>query len=178
MHHALPFYGQHQHKFLRFYICMAKLTRIPLVGRLVRWVANSYAKRGHHGYFLTLEQAEQIIDASKSVGLKPCSCRQVFHNCDAPVMAEILIGTGVEVFSRIKPDEFHEVSKEEAKNILRQCHQKHMIHTIMRCQENFYAICNCCTCCCVPTRLRRNYKIEYALVRNKNVVEDFRRQQL
>ena len=175
MHHALRFYGQHQHSFLRFYISLAKLTNIPLVGRIVRYLANMYGRCGHHGYLLTLGQAEQIIDASENVALGPCNCRQVFHNCDALIMAEVVVGAGIKVFSEVRPSDFREISKEEAKEILRRCHQKQMMHTIMRCREDFYAIC---TCCCVPTRLRQNYKIEYALLKNKEVVKDFQRQQL
>jgi hypothetical protein len=173
MHHSLRFYGRYQRSFLRFYISLARLTNIPLLGRLLRWVANMYGRRGHGGYLLTLKQAEQIIDASPNVGLGPCSCRQVFHNCDAPIMAEIVIGAGAEVFPEIKPGEFHEVSKEEAKEVLHQCHQQRMVHTITRCRDGFYAICNCCACCCVPTRLRQNYRIEYALVKNKDIVSNF-----
>jgi hypothetical protein len=178
MHHTLRFYGQHQHKILRLYMSLAKLTNIPLIGRLVRWVANTYGLHEHHGYFLTLREAEQIIDASKNVALGPCSCRQVFHNCNAPIMAEIVVGAGAEVFPEIRPDEFHVISKEEAKDIMRQCHQKRLIPTLERCHEHFYAICNCCSCCCVPLRLRQNYGIGNALVRNKEVVKDFQREQL
>ena len=178
MHHYLRFYGQHQHQFLKLYIFLAKFTSIPLIGRWVRRIANIYGQHGHHGYLLTVAEAEQIVDASKNVALGPCSCRQVFRHCDSPIMSEIIVGTGVEVFSQIRPNGFREVSKEEAKEILRQCHQKRLTHTIMRCQQHFYAICNCCSCCCVPTRLRQGYGIEYALVRNKKVVEDFQSQQL
>lgn len=178
MHHALRFYGEHRHTFLRLYISLAKLTAIPLVGRLVRWVANAYGRRGHQGYLLTLTEAEQIVDASRNVALGRCSCRQVYQNCDAPVMTEIVVGMGVEVFPEVRPGEFREISREEAKQILRKCHEKRMIHTVMKCREDFYAICNCCTCCCVPTRLRQKYRIEYALVKNKEVVKDFERQML
>jgi hypothetical protein len=156
---------------------LARLTRVPVLSSLVRRVANIYGKSRHVANFLTLDQAEQIIDASNNVALGPCSCRQVFHNCNLPILTEIVVGAGVEVFSKIRPDEFHEISKEEAKKVLHDCHLKHVMHTIMRCQKDFYAICNCCTCCCVPTRLKQDYGIEYALVKNKNVVEDFRRQQ-
>jgi len=178
MHHTLRFYGQHQHKILRLYMSLAKLTNIPLIGRLVRWVANTYGLHEHHGYFLTLGEAEQIIDASRNVALGPCSCRQVFHNCDAPIMAEIVVGTGAEVFPEIRSGEFHAISKEDAKDVIRQCHQKRLIPTLERCQGHFYAICNCCTCCCVPLRLKQNYGIGNALVRNKEVVKDFQREQL
>jgi len=178
MHHTLRFYGQHQHQFLRLYIFLAKLTNIPLIGGLVRRIANIYGRRSHQGYLLTVAEAEQIIDASRYVALGPCSCRQVFHRCDNPVISEILVGTGVEVFSQIGVNGFREVSKNEAKEVLRQCHQKRLTHNIVRCQQHFYAICNCCSCCCVPTRLKQNYGIGYALVRNKKVVEDFQKQQL
>ena len=178
MHHSLRLYGRYQHQFLRLYILLAKLTNIPLLGRWVRHIANIYGKRGHQGYLLTVAEAEQIIDASRNVALGPCSCRQVFHHCDSPVMSEIVVGTGIEVFSRIRANEFRQISKEEAKEILRQCHQKQLTHSLTQCQQHFYAICNCCSCCCVPLRLRQNYRIKYAMVRNKEVVEDFRRQQL
>ena len=178
MHHSLRFYGQHQHQFLRLYIFLAKLTNIPFIGKWVRSAANIHGQHGHHGYLLTLAEAEQIIDASGSVALGPCSCRQTFRHCDSPIMSEIVVGIGAEVFSQIRTDEFHEISKEAAKDILRQCHQKQLTHTIMKCWQDFYAICNCCNCCCVPTRLKQHYGIEYALVRNKEIVEDFRRQQL
>jgi len=178
MHHTLPFYGRHQHQFLRLYMSLAKLTKIPLLGRLVRRLANSYGRNRHGGYFITLEEAEQIIDASSNVALGPCSCRQVFHNCSRPIMTEIIVGAGREVYSKVKSKEFRQVSREEAKEVMRQCHSMGMIHTVMHCQRLFYAICNCCTCCCVPIRLRRNYGVEYAIVKRGNTVADFQKQQL
>ncbi len=178
MHHSLRIYGEHRGQFLRLYMLLARLIRVPLIGRWVRSVANTYGRRGHNGYVLTLAEAEQIVDASRTVALGSCSCRQLFHRCDSPVMSEILIGD-VELFApRDKAKGFREVSKEEAKDILRQCHEKGLTHSIMQCGQHFYAICNCCRCCCVPLRLRRDYGIEYALVRSKTVVEDYRRQQL
>lgn len=178
MHHTLRFYAQHQHRILKLYMSLAKLIRIPLLGRLVRWVANTYGRHEHHIYLLTQEQAEQIVDASRKVALGPCSCRQVFHHCDAPIMAEIIVGTGSEVFPEVRAGEFKPVTKEEAKEVLRQCHQRRLIHTLSKCREDFYAICNCCTCCCVPLRLKQNYGVDNALVRSKTVVEDFKRGQL
>ena len=175
MHHALRFYGQHQHSFLRIYIALAELTSIPLVGGLVRSVGNAYARKAHSAYLLTTAQAEQIIDSAREIALGPCSCRQVFHNCDNPVMSEIVLGNGTEAF---KGRDFKKIAKEEAKEVVRQAHQKRLTHTIVRCGEHFYALCNCCACCCVPTRLRQKYGINYALIRKNDVVAEFQRQQL
>ena len=70
------------------------------------------------------------------------------------------------------------VAKQEAKDILRQCHQKGLIHTIVKCRQDFYAICNCCSCCCVPLRLSKQYGIGNALSRSDDIVSMFREHQL
>jgi hypothetical protein len=53
-----------------------------------------------------------------------------------------------------------------------------MMHTIMHCRGLFYAICNCCSCCCVPFRLRRHYGVEYAIIRSRDIVADYHSQRL
>lgn len=178
MHYTMRFYSRYQHRILRLYLMLARLTRLPLVGGLICWLANVYGKSEHQGYFVTLKEAEQIIDESKNVALGPCTCRQISHNCDAPVMAEIVVGYGVKVFSEIRPDEFYNISKEKAKEVMRQCHQMRLTPTFQKCRGDFYAICNCCTCCCVPLRLSQSYKIGSALVRDERILEKFGEQKL
>ena len=178
MHHSLRLYARNQHRLIHLYMDLASLTKIPLIGHLVRWTANAYARLGHSGYYLSLTEAEQIVDAADSVSLGPCSCRDEFKNCDNPVMSEIVLGKGGrEVYaSRFK--EFRHISAEEAKKVLREAHSRHLTQSIMRCGSHFYAICNCCTCCCVPSRLKSQFGVGLALVRNRNVVADFQRQKL
>lgn len=178
MHHTLRFYGQHQHRLIHLYIYLANVTRIPLIGRAARWVANTYAVHGHSGYYLTLPEAEQIIDIAKGVSLGPCSCRREFHNCNHPVMSEIVLGNSSSEIYASRQKEFRLISKDEAKQILRRAHQQRLAQSIMRCGDHFYAICSCCSCCCVPTRLRQQFGVGKALVRNLNVVRDFQDQQL
>ena len=177
MHHTLGLYGKHQNRILHLYLTLAKLTRIPLIGRLIRWAANYYARHGHSGYYLTLSEAEQIVDIARSISLGPCSCRAEYHYCNHPIMSEIVLGERSENYASQKK-EFHTISKDEAKNILRQAHLKGLTQSIMRCGDHFYALCNCCSCCCVPTRLLKSFGIKMALVRNANVVLDFQNQQL
>jgi hypothetical protein len=178
MHHTLGLYGKHQHGIIHTYISLAKLTRLPLVGHVVRWVANTYGKFGHSGYSLTLQEAEKIVDIAGSVAVGPCSCREEFHNCSNPVMSEIVISHASDNGYIDKNNEYRSVSKEEAKDILRQAHKRNLMQSIMRCGNNYYAICSCCSCCCVPLRLRNKFGIGLALVRNSQVVEDFQRRQI
>ncbi|MFC1982437.1 ferredoxin-like protein [Chloroflexota bacterium] len=154
------------------------MTRIPLIGRLVRWVANAYGRNMEGGYLLTPAEAEEIIDNAEGVGLGPCTCRAVFKNCDNPVDVEIMLGPSRHIFAEAIPQDFREVTKEEAKEVLRDCHQRGLIHSIIKCKNDFYAICNCCACCCVPLRMNKQYGIGDALRRNGNIVQGFREHQL
>jgi len=176
MHHSLRFYSRYQELFLRYYIFQAKWTRIPLVGRLVRAVANLYGKKTEAVYVLTTDQAREIVNTSARLALGPCACRHVFGNCTNPINAEIMVFFNGNPFIEERPDDYREITPEEAGDILSRCHQQGLIHTLAKCRGDFYAICNCCTCCCVPLRLSSKYGIGNALVRSKDIVEQFRKQ--
>ncbi|HEY93367.1 MAG TPA: hypothetical protein G4O15_00315, partial [Dehalococcoidia bacterium] len=75
-----------------------------------------------------------------------------------------------------RPEDYRKLKADEAKSILRQCHELGLIHTIIKCRNDFFAICNCCACCCVPLRLNRQYDIGHAVVRDKDIVNEFREQ--
>ncbi len=174
MHHTLRFYSRNRELFLKYYIFQAKWTKIPLIGRLVRRVANLYGNRASRAYLLTFQEANEIVESSGSLALGPCTCRDTFKNCDAPLDAEIMVGVGRNVFMEERPHDYHPITRDEAREVLRKCHDKGLVHTIVRCRDNFYAICNCCPCCCVPSRLKREYGIGNALVRKGNIVEEVR----
>jgi hypothetical protein len=174
MHHSMKLYGRYRELILRYYIFQAKWTKIPLIGRLVRKVANAYGRNVSNAYLLTLQEASDIVDNSDGVALGPCTCRTVFKHCDNPIHAELMIGHSRNMFGEMSPHEFREITKEEAKDLLKQCHQRGLIHTIVKWQHDFYAICNCCSCCCVPLRLNKKYGIGDALVRNTNIVADLK----
>jgi hypothetical protein len=173
MHHTLGLYGRYQHQLLHLYTNLAKLARFPLVGAVVRQAGNLYGRLGHSGYSLTLAEAEQIVDSAPSVALGPCSCRAEFQRCENPIMAEIVLGDGSSKIYASREKEFRSITREEAKEVLREAHRNHLAQSIMRCGSHFYAICNCCSCCCVPSRLRSVFGIKLALVRNPAVVQTF-----
>ncbi len=177
MHHSLRLYSRHREFFLKYYIFQAKWTKIPLIGRLVRWVANTYGRNMEGGYLLTPTEAEEIVDCSEGLALGPCTCRAVFGNCDNPLNAEIMVGLSRNAFVEERQHDYQEITRQEAKNILKQCHQKGLIHTIIKCRQDFYAICNCCSCCCVPLRLSKEYGIGNAITRGNDIVREFREYQ-
>jgi len=178
MHHSLRLYSKYRELFLKYYIFQAKWTRIPVIGRLVRQVANTYGKKASGAYLLTLEEANDIVDSSTGLALGPCTCRAVFKNCDNPINTEIVVGLNRNIFMQERPRDYHEITKQEAKDILKQCHEKGLMHTIVKCRQEFYAICNCCSCCCVPLRLKKKYGIGNALIRRDDIIQEVKRRQL
>ena len=178
MHHSLRLYSRHREFALKFYMFWGRCTKLPLIGRLVRWVANAYGRNMEGGYLLTTSEAEEIVDISEGLALGPCACRELYRNCDNPINAEIMLGLSGNVFVEERLQDYREISKQEAKEILRQCHQRGLVHTIIKCRGDFYAICNCCSCCCVPLRLSKQYGIGKALTRSDDIVRKFREYQV
>jgi hypothetical protein len=177
MHHSLKFYGQRRPSILRLYMFGARCTRIPLLGHLVRWLANRYGASAHRAYPISLAEAEELVAIAEGVALGPCDCRKVFRHCDNPVEVEILLGPTRHVFIEAKPHDAREITKETARDILQASHRRGLIPTIIKCRGDFYAICSCCTCCCVPLRLKQQYGIGKALVRHSDIVREFREYQ-
>ncbi len=178
MHHTLRFYGGHRPAILRFYMFGARCTRIPLLGRPARWLANRYGSNVHRAHLLTPAEAEELLEIAEGVALGPCDCRNTFKNCDNPVDTEILLGPSRHNFLETMPNDAREITRAEAREILKDCHRRGLIHTILKCRGDFYAICNCCACCCLPLRLSKQYGIGDVLVRHKDILREFRKYQL
>ena len=48
----------------------AKRTKIPVIGSIIRWVANLYGRNVENGYILSTDEACQIVDISKIIVIK------------------------------------------------------------------------------------------------------------
>lgn len=171
-HRAMKFYAANQLQSVRLAIWLGRLTKIPLFGKLFRRLGNWYAQKLHTAYVLTPDEAKELIDHSSSIAVGDCACRVAYKNCDAPIEVDLVFGVGYDVFREVSPEEYRKISKQEAKSIIDSSRNHGLIQTAVRCRHDFYAICNCCSCCCVPLRLRNDYGIEKVLVRDKNVVSE------
>lgn len=175
MHHVLRFYSSHQELVLRLYMFAAKFTTLPVIGKSVKTLMQWYALSQHKAWILTSEEAKNIINAATSIAVGDCKCRKIFENCDGPTRTDIVIGLGTlgyDVSTEVRKDEFIEISKEEAKKIIDECKRSGLIQSLVKCRNEAYAICNCCTCCCIPLQLSKVYGITDSLSRDKRVVND------
>lgn len=152
----------------------ARCTKIPLIGRLVRKIANAYARSEHHSYLLTFEEARELVRLAPVVAYSKCTCRTLYHNCANPKDNEILLAPSQHVMLETIPDGAEIVTPVRAAEILEDSRRRGLVMTIIKCKGDFYAICSCCTCCCVPLRFSKKYEIGEALLRHKDIVTEFR----
>lgn len=177
MHHTLKFYNANRPGLLRIYMFFAPWTRIPVLGSLIRKIANAYGRSQHRAYLLTAAEADELVKVAGGLAKSACTCRSVFHKCSHPADNEILLAPSRHILLETMTPGAREITREEAGEILKDSLRRGLILTVLKCQGNFYAICSCCSCCCVPLRLSKQYGIGEVLVRHKNIVAEFREYQ-
>ena len=160
-------YGRWTFQYIKF--CIDEL--LPrMTPNVKRWWADHY-----HGKVLTTELAceivkldhdikrtdlEQIIpypkardivlQGSSPVTLLECPCRLARESPCTPTQVCMVVGGGEFVLDH-HPDKSRRVSQQEALELLRAEHDRGHVHTAYfkdACNDRFYAICNCCSCCC------------------------------
>lgn len=147
---------------LDFYLFMGRTGKLPVVGPVVRFFAGQYGKYFHGGRAATVEECLALVSRADSVSIMDCACRTRSGNCDNPLKACIVINSGAKVFRSEKKQE--PISPEEAKEIIHRSYSRGLIRSVEHCVvPHVYAICNCCTCCCVPYRLRTEYGVSGAV---------------
>jgi NAD-dependent dihydropyrimidine dehydrogenase PreA subunit len=114
---------------------------------------------------MTHDEIEEFIDGlpeGSEIAVGPCRCREANHVCDHPLETDIVILTGAHAWKRVF-SEYRFITKEEALKITRECSELGMVHNVMRHMHvdghiNYFAICNCCGCACIPILGYKRYK--------------------
>jgi ferredoxin len=163
------FYG----RWIKEYIHLLINTIFPRLGsRGKKWWSDHY-----HGKVLTTEQAEAIITIDQDIPLKDleqiipypmardlvlkgppdiavfqCGCRQNRENPCEPIQVCMVIGQPfVDFVLEHHPTSSRRLTQAEALKILKDEHERGHLHSAWfkdAMLDRFYAICNCCKCCC------------------------------
>ena len=173
MHHTLKFYNLNRKGILRLYMLLAAFARVPLAGRLVVKIANAYGRSQHRAYLLTPTEAKELVTLAGGLAVTSCTCRNIYKKCGHPRDNEILLAPSGHVLEEIMPHEAEEITTEKAVEIIQESQRRGLVLSVVKCRGDFYAICSCCSCCCVPLRLSKKYGIGEALVRHKDIVKEF-----
>ncbi len=102
---------------------------------------------------LVLQNPEHIVAID-------CPCRSVRENPCTPIDVCLVIGDPFASFIREhQPDRSRDISRDEAIAILKEEDERgHVHHAFFKdaMLERFYAICNCCECCCGAMNAHKN----------------------
>lgn len=97
-----------------------------------------------------------VIKSPTDVVLYECGCREATGNGCKPSRVCMVIGKPfTDSVLELHPDKSHRATKEEALQLLKDEDERGHMHTAWfkdACIGRFYAICNCCKCCCVGLR--------------------------
>lgn len=139
--------------------------------------ARSSIAKNYHSRTLTIHQAKKLINLDHDIDLRDsetvipypvardivlnaplqmaiydCPCREGQNNPCEPVQVCMLFGDPIVSFLlEHHPTKSRRLSREEALKILEEEHERGHVHTAWFknvCLNRFFAICNCCKCCC------------------------------
>jgi len=99
------------------------------------------------GKLMPDEDIESIIDRTTRVAVVKCPCRRMAQKCDRPSEVCLQLNKGAEY--TIKRGSGREVSRDEAKKILRTAAEGGLVHSVGNSAEIGHYICNCCPDCCI-----------------------------
>lgn len=102
--------------------------------------------------FELIENLDELLESVHEIRLVPCNCRKLAGHCDK--LTETCLGFDDSITDRTSG---RSLTKEEAKEIVRKAHKNGLMHQVNSdWRTNGLAwMCNCCSCCCYPTRLAR-----------------------
>lgn len=99
-----------------------------------------------------------ILQNPESIAVGPCGCRL---NSDKPCIEYpmdvcLMVGDPAADFTANLNPKFRQITQDEAVNILEASHQRGDVHCAYFKREianRFFAICNCCSCCCMGVKM-------------------------
>jgi len=103
------------------------------------------------GEILPLESISAVLDNAKTIAQAECTCRVLMRNCENPTDNCILLDDFANIF--VERGVAHEITKEEALDILERSEELGLVHHLNNTgPEGYLFICSCCTCCCMILR--------------------------
>ncbi len=181
---AAALHGWIYARFTQPYINFLLKPRRGGSGKASRWLADHY-----HGKVLTHEQAraivvnervirrdleqvvpyptarEIVLNGPPEIAAYECVCRHARPSPCQPTMVCMVVGQPmVDLILEHHPDQSRRLSQQEALELLRSEHERGHVHAAWfkdAVLGRFYAICNCCKCCCGGIRCMRNRGVPF-----------------
>ncbi|MBN2026248.1 MAG: 4Fe-4S binding protein [Actinobacteria bacterium] len=139
----------------------------PLINRFFYYAMAKFA--GEHMVASQVMTREEMLEFIAGISEKdriavgPCRCRLATHACDHPLETDIVIMTGTQIWLDLFPKDYRIISKEEAQEIVKESYELGLVpmldrHMYYQGSTNYFVICNCCKCACLPIWAYRTFK--------------------
>src|SRR5512136_1989620 len=140
----------------RFFIRLRAKPVLMVLSRLMGTVLPT-------GEVVTTDRALSFIDAisvldKTEITVGPCMCQKALGKRDGTYIKDLAILHGAESHKMACPEEYKDLSPDEAKSILRECQKEGLVPTFYSCLRSggwMYAICNCESEICFPFRAHK-----------------------
>jgi ferredoxin len=120
---------------------------MPSAGRLIPIETAIADTRG----VIPTSDASKVVDEADYISVMRCPCRSSGHlagnACDHPL--EVCMGMNDYARYGVEYGYAREITKEEAKRILRECEERGLPHVADNIRGNLNMLCNCCSCHCI-----------------------------
>lgn len=146
----------------------------------------------YHGKVLRLADARKIITVNRNIELRnldqvityrrakdlvlvnphnivvyECPCRSLKKDPCRPTEVCLIVGEPfTDLVRMVQPFRSRRISQQEALQILSEEHERGHVHTAWfksAMIDRFYAICNCCSCCCLGMKFMVDYGMKMLL---------------
>ena len=101
-----------------------------------------------------------VLKNPEKIALLDCPCRASMKNPCLPLDVCLIVGDPFASFVvEHMPDKARFITRERAVEVLRECHARGNVHHAFFKEavlDRFYAICNCCSCCCGAMMAQRH----------------------
>lgn len=156
----LKFYAKREVAILRLLYWMLNTRMINYwpVKQLVYWtLVVPTAKWAITGMPVSPDDLEgfvRVLNPTR-VAVGPCRCRLAHQACDHPLETDIVIKQGFGIWTDLFPEDYREISVDEAIELCRKLHGQGLSQITYRfmdfgTNENYFVICNCCKDGCMP----------------------------
>jgi ferredoxin len=100
-----------------------------------------------------------VLEHPEAIAIGTCACRRVARESCLPMPAEVCLMIGepwVSFITEHNPGMFRRASQTEAVEAIHAAHERGEVHAAYFKKEmrgRFFALCNCCECCCIGMRM-------------------------
>ncbi len=119
---------------------------------------------------LNLQEAEKLLQETRSIALGPCECRTKNRRCDAPV--DVCLTLNEASAQAVERESFRRVTVDEALATLRATHKAGLVHLAYR-KPGLEAtlFCSCCACCCWFLGTLKRFDFHDAVVASSHIAQ-------